>query len=490
MRLHLYRKPMTASLLSKAYCPETFNKEGHQLVDLLTSYLNNSLRGENHVNKLDTPQEQLKYWQDYLHDGSAELQDLFKSIIHNSLHMHHRKNMGHQVAIPAPETALAGLLGELLNNGTVIYEVGTTSVVMEKIICKLIAPYVGFGNKADGFMTSGASLANLTAMLAARSNKAKTDVWSQGVKKQYAIMFSTEAHYCVDKAAHIMGFGDEGVIKVPVDEHYKMRTDLLEAYYQEALAQGKEVLAVVGCACSTSTGVYDNLEEIGKFARAHDLWFHVDGAHGGPALFSATHKHRLKGIEMADSVVMDFHKMMMTPAISTLLLFRNGDQAYHTFSEKAQYLWEEPVDTEWYNLGQRTFECTKLMMSIKVYTLIKRYGMELFGEYVDKTFALGQKAAHLIKSTPSMELALEPETNVVCFRFNPPEAHLDPEALNTVNAQIRKQIIESGDFYFVQTRLQDRIWLRVSLMNAFTREEDIQELINKIVETGYRLLPA
>lgn len=479
---------MSQSLLSKAYCPGNFNKEGHQLVDLLTSYLDNSLHCKNNVNKWRTPEEQLKYWQDYLNDGPADIQQLFKDIIDNSLHMHHRKNMGHQVAIPAPETALAGLLGELLNNGTVVYEIGATSVVMERIICKLVAEYIGFDDKADGFMTSGASLANLTSMLTARSNKAKEDVWTVGVKKQYAIMVSSEAHYCIDKAAHIMGFGNEGVIKVPVDGHYKMRTDLLEEYYQKAIAEGKEVLAIAGCACSTSTGIYDDLEKIGEFAQAHDLWFHVDGAHGGPAIFSKTHKHLLKGIDKADSVVMDFHKMMMTPAISTMVIFRNGDHAYHTFSEKAQYLWEEPVDTEWYNLGQRTFECTKLMMSIKVYTLIKRYGMDIFGEYIDKTYALGQKAANIIKNTPSMELAIEPETNVVCFRFNPKEARLSEEAITSINARIRKQIIESGDFYFVQTRLNGQVWLRVSLMNAFTEEKDFEELIDKIIKTGYELL--
>lgn len=478
---------MKESLLAEAFNTENFNKEGHQLVEMLSDYLEKSLKGEGPANKWKTPDEQLKYWQDYLNNGEKDLQQLFQDIIDNSLHMHNRKNMGHQVAVPAPETALAGFLGELLNNGTVVYEIGSTSVVMEKIFCRKVADYIGFDDKADGFMTSGASLSNLTAMLAARSNKAKADVWTVGVKKQYAIIASEEAHYCVEKAAHIMGFGDEGIIKIPVGEDYKIRTDLLETYYQEAVKQGKEVLAVVGCACSTSTGIYDDLDAIADFAEAHQLWFHVDGAHGGPAIFSATHKHLLKGIHRADSVVMDLHKMMMIPAISTMLIFKNGNQAYHTFSQKAQYLWEAPVDEEWYNLGQRTFECTKLMMSIKAYTLLKMYGAEIFGEYVDKTYALGKSFAKIINDYPNMELAIHPETNVVCFRYNPKDKGYSEEQLSELNGHIRHRLLEKGDFYFVQTRLKGILWLRVSLMNAFTTEDDLMHLLDDITKIGEEL---
>lgn len=477
---------MENSLLSKAYDPSKFNEEGHQLVEQLTSYLEKSLQGQEKANRWKTPAEQLKYWQDYLNNGEQDIQKLFKDILDNSLHMHNRKNMGHQVAVPAPETALAGLLGELLNNGTVVYEIGSTAVVMEKIICRKISEFIGFDEKSDGFMTSGASLANLTSMLAARSNKAHEDVWTVGVKKQYAIIVSEEAHYCVEKAAHIMGFGDAGVIKVPVGKDYKMRTDLLESYYQKAVDKGIEVLAVVGCACSTSTGIYDDLDKIADFAEAHNLWFHVDGAHGGPAMFSEKHKHLLKGVHRADSVVMDFHKMMMTPAISTMVIFKNGNNAYHTFSQKAQYLWEEPVDAEWYNLGQQTFECTKLMMSIKVYTLIKLYGMGIFGEYVDKTYALGKAFASIIKKHPTIELALEPETNVVCFRYHPTDKNYSEEKLSELNAHIRKELLEDGNFYIVQTRLKGVVWMRVSIMNAFTQEEDFENLLKSIEEIASR----
>ena len=123
-----------------------------------------------------------------------------------------------------------------------------------------------------------------------------------------------------------------------------MRTDLLEDIYKEQLAKGNRVMALVSAACSTATGSYDNLEAISDFSEKYKIWHHVDAAHGGPAILSQKYKHFLKGIERADSIVMDFHKMMMTPGLNTLILFRNDDDSYATFAQKASYLLEQLVE--------------------------------------------------------------------------------------------------------------------------------------------------
>lgn len=471
---------MNQSLISKAFSPENFRKQGHQLVDMLGDYLDKALQGSEPVNQWHDPEDQLKYWQEDFIEGDKELENFFKNIIDRSLHMHNPKNMGHQVAIPAPETALAGLLTELLNNGTVVYEIGAPAVVLERIVSKRLAQEMGFDpDKADGFMTSGASLANLTALMAIRNIKASKDVWSKGNGKQYALMVSEEAHYCIDKAIRIMGLGEAGIIHIPVDNHYKMRTELLESSYQAACSRGVEVLGVIACACSTSTGTYEELEALADFAEAHDLWFHVDAAHGGPAIFSKKHRHRLKGIERADSVVMDFHKMMLSPALSTLILFRQAQDSYRSFSQKAQYLWEEQEKNSWFNLGQRSFECTKLMMSVKIYTLLRQYGTALFEEYVDYTYGLARDFADMLKQETDMELALQPESNVVCFRYKPTVIQ-DGSSISKLNSWIRKKILEDGEFYIVQTQLKEDIWLRVTLMNPFTTTRELQALLEKI----------
>ena len=279
-------------------------------------------------------------------------------------------------------------------------------------------------------------------------------------------MVSEEAHYCVDRAVRIMGWGSEGIIKVPTDDQFRMRTELLEKCLLKAQSSDIEVIAVVGSACSTSTGSFDDLEAIADFCEKHHLWFHVDGAHGAPLALSTKHRYLLKGLERADSITMDFHKMLMIPAITTALFFRDSQSSYRTFSQNAHYLWNKNEEEEWHNVAKRSFECTKLMMSVKIYSVLRTYGFDLFEAYLDKVVENGKKFAALIQRTPQMELAIEPSCNIVCFRYVPK----DRGRINEINKRIRQAILEEGYFYIVQTTLRGDIWLRSTFSNAFTGE--------------------
>lgn len=478
---------MKQETLSEAYSPARFEREGHQLIDMLAHYLETSIQGTEPLNRWIDPAEQYDYWSRELETEDNDLHQLFEKYMSHSLKLHHRNYMGHQVAVPAPDAVLASLLTDMLNNVAVVYEMGPAAVAMERAVIKRVARRFGFDDQADGFMTSGGSLANLTAMLAIRSIKGRDDVWSHGIKGvQYAVMASDEAHYSIEKALRVMGFGSEGCIKVPAGDDYTMRTDLLPELLAKARAEGKEVLGVVGSACSTSMGIYENLNAIADFCQKENLWFHVDAAHGGPAIFSDRYRHLLSGIERADSITMDFHKMMMTPALATAVIFRHGGDSYKTFAQKAQYLWEEPSEPEWYNLGQRSYECSKLMMGTRVYTLFKCYGDRLFGEYVDRTYDMARQFAALIEAHPHMELALQPQTNVVCYRYRPDFA-LSEEELSELNARIRHEMLEKADFYTLQTRLHGRVWLRITVMNPFTDSDDFGRMIDQTVTIGDRL---
>ena len=155
---------------------------------------------------------------------------------------------------------------DLLSNGTGVYEMGMASNAIERVVVEVLAEKIGYDQEAAGFLTSGGSLANLTALLAARKAKASNEVWEEGHGAKLAVMVSAEAHYCIDRAARILGMGSEGIIKVPVDEHFKIRIDLLEEYYSQAQEQGFEVIALIGCASTTATGSYDDLEGLADFA--------------------------------------------------------------------------------------------------------------------------------------------------------------------------------------------------------------------------------
>jgi L-2,4-diaminobutyrate decarboxylase len=190
----------------------------------------------------------------------------------------------------------------------------------------------------------------------------------------------------------------------------------------------------------------------------------------------------LKGIENADSVVIDGHKMLMMPAITTALLFKDGENSYTTFSQKADYLLGESEGEDWYNLAKRTFECTKTMMSLHWFTLLKTYGEDIFEEYVTSLYNLGRDFAQLIQKDAQFELALEPDSNIVCFRFKP--SGIKNENLNKLNMKIRQELLESGEFYVVQTTLRGVYYLRTTLMNPFTTIAHLTALLKAIKRIG------
>jgi L-2,4-diaminobutyrate decarboxylase len=275
-----------------------------------------------------------------------------------------------------------------------------------------------------------------------------------------------------------MGLGEKGIIKIPATSNFNMDISVLEEYYQKAVKNGIEVFAIIGSAPSTAVGIYDDLVAIAVFSKKHDLWFHVDGAHGGASIFSPKYQHTVKGIDQADSVVIDGHKMMMMPTITTALLYKDGNHSHTTFNQKADYLLEQSEDEDWYNLAKRTFECTKTMMSIQWYTILKTYGAGIFDEYVTTLYDLGHQFGEMIENNPHFNLAVKPMSNIVCFRFI--DDSLSIPELNKINENIRRQLLENGEFYIVQTKLNGVHYLRTTIMNPFTTKEHLNKLLDRI----------
>lgn len=473
---------MSNTLLNKAYDPETFRKTGHQLIDMLADYLININPGKDEkVLHWKNPDEQYDYWKGYL-EKDFGLNRFFSDVIEQSIHLHHPKYMGHQISAPLPVTALADMVSALLNNGMAVYEMGPVSSALEKWIAKQFTSQLGFGPGADGFLTSGGTLATFTALLAARQINPDENIWKDGYTRKLAVMVSEHAHYSVDRVVRMMGLGEEGLIKIPVDDNFKLRTNLLEEQFRTAEKNGRKVIAVVANACSTATGMYDDLDKTAMFCQKHKLWLHVDAAHGGAAIFSKKYKTLLSGIEKADSVSIDLHKMMMNPALATVLLFKNGNNSYHTFNQDAHYLWEKNEDPEWFNYAKRTFECTKLMMSVKFYSILVAYGFDIFEENVNTLYDHAASFAEMIKSRPNFELAVEPMSNIVCFRFTGTHR----AEWNNLNTRIRQRLLEDGEYYIVQTLLNGEVYLRTTLMNPMTNKEHLRGLLDKIESLANR----
>lgn len=476
---------MDKKLLNAVYDSESFRDQGHRLVDLLANHLEQTIKAK--IPKTiswNLPDNELDFWKDFLVHGDAD--NFFPEILQRTTHTHHPKYVGHQVAAPSPMTALTGLTSSMLNNGMAVYEMGMAPTAMERIACDHLGKKIGYDTNSRGILTSGGTLANLTALLAARKAMVESNVWKNGHSQPLGIMVSEEAHYCVDRAAKIMGLGEKGIIKVPVTEGYAMDISKLKQYYYEATEKGIHVFAIVGSAPSTATGIYDDLEAIGEFSKEHRLWFHVDGAHGGAAIFSKKYKHLLNGIENSDSVVIDGHKMLMMPIITTALIFKEGKHSHNTFAQKADYLLTDTDEEDWYNGGKRTFECTKTMMSLHWYIILKMYGEEVFDQNVTVLYDLAKSFAHVLKTDIRFELAFEPMSNILCFRYVGNDLSL--EELNRLNQSIRQVLLEDGEFYLVQTKLRDIHYLRTTLMNPFTTMDHLSLLLDKIKSVAEELL--
>ncbi|WP_297702742.1 pyridoxal-dependent decarboxylase [uncultured Eudoraea sp.] len=476
---------MDKELLKAAYSPEDFRENGHQLVDILADHLNKTRnKTSSKVINWEIPSEQYKFWNNFLLNGKPS--DLNNEILKRSIHLHHPHYMGHQISPVAPVTGLTSLLNAILNNGMGIYEMGMAPTAMERVVVEQLCKEIGYDKKSDGFLTSGGTLANLTALLSARNKRAGNDVWENGMSNKLAIMVSEEAHYCIDRAVRIMGLGEKGIVKIPVGENFALNTALLEESYNKTIQEGYEIIAIVGSAPSTATGIYEDLDAIGDFALEKGIWFHIDAAHGGGAIYSSKYKTLLKGMKKADSIVIDGHKMMMMPSITTALLFKEGQDSHNTFRQKADYLLQESQEEDWYNLAKRTFECTKYMMSLHWYTLLKIYGKELFDEFVTTLYDLGQKFGEILEKDPFFEIAVKPMSNIICFRFMNKDKDL--HSLNMINAKVRQKLLEEGNFYIVQTKIKGIIYLRATIMNPFTNEKHFKELLENIKRKAILLL--
>jgi L-2,4-diaminobutyrate decarboxylase len=463
--------------LADAFDPDHFRELGHALIDQLGDYLAAVRDGLGPVSPAQTPEEAQQFWQTQLEESNNDPSSFIAHVLKRTFRSHHPRNLGHQVGPVLPHAALFEAVSSLLDTGNGIFEVGNPGTPMERVVLMDLARRLGLPPSADGVLTSGGSLGNLTALLAMRQCRTKT--WNTGTQDiQYAVMVSEEAHYCIDRAVKIMGWGSAGVVQVPVDQDYRMRSAAMESTLSECSANGIEVLGVVASAGSTSTGKIDPLHEVADFCQKHELWLHVDAAHAGAFIFSRKAKGLLAGIERADSLVLDFHKMLLSPSLLTAVLFRRSADSYQTFAQQANYLWQADHSEEWWNAAKRTMECTRPMLGLRAYAILKHGGPDLFEVYIDKALAATRIFAELLQETDDFEILTEPESNIICYRYLPSAGAA--EESDALNNHVRRELIEQGKFFIVQVKKNGRTYLRSALMHPHISREILVDLMTEI----------
>lgn len=456
------------STIRAAFDADQFRTMGHKLVDRLAGYLTAATGGARMpVLPGVTPEQLGAAWPPRFQHGAGRFDELVARMVAGSNHLHHPRYIGHQVPPSLPVAALAELTVALLNNSLAVSEMGPSGAAIERSLVKWMTQVVGFGGGAGGVLTSGGALGNLTALLAAREAKA-------GDAGQPAILGSEQAHYSIERAVRVMGFGRHGFVPVPVDETFRLRASALDESHSAATRAGLKVIAVAASACSTATGSYDPLPEIADFCAAKGLWLHVDAAHGAAALLAERYRGLLAGIDRADSVVWDAHKMMLMPLLVTGVLFRDAAAGAGAFpAQRATYLYDEAPDAT-DEISRRAFECSKPALGFPLYAALSLYGAEAFGAYVAGTYDLARRFAGMIEETGDLELAVPPDANIVCFRYRGGPGAKDLDALQ---ARIRRRLVGDGGFYLAQVRLPAGLFLRVTIINPFTSEDDLAGLL-------------
>ncbi len=428
-----------------------------------------------------------------LEDLSERFGELVRISLRRGQNLHDPRCIGHQVPAAVPLAGLFDAVSTLTNQVQGVYEMGPWCVSIERAVLAKVGEVIGFpSGQFGGLITSGGSLANLTALLAAR-NQCCSDFWTSGSHRRGpapVLVVHGEAHYCVDRAAGVMGIGTDHIVRVATDKHRRMRADSLDQLLADLRHRNVPVIAVVAVACTTPTGAFDPLEEIAAVCQHHGIWLHVDAAHGGALCFSKRHRHLVAGLQLADSVVVDAHKMMFLPAVCAMVFFKNKKHRFVAFQQSAPYLFDPSApEMAEYDNAVVTFECTKRAAALGLWGLWSMFGPDLFEAMIDQTMEVAKQFHQKIVDDESLEAVATPTCNIVVFRFLPRVlAEADPDRIDLLQLRLRRGMLEQGVGYLTQTRVDGRICLRATIMNPLTNAATLDQIIQSIHDLGLRLL--
>lgn len=419
-------------------------------------------------------------------DTIQEFQQLVQLMLDQGHNLQNPRYIGHQVPASLPLAGLFDAITSVTNQVMAVYEIGPWATAVELALVEMVGKEIGFTpGEFSGLVTNGGSLANLTGLLAAR-NLACPEFWTEGSQAQFdskpVILASSDAHYSVTRSAGILGIGADNIIKIPLDEQRKIQPAALEELILKCRKENQTIIAVVACACATPIGAFDPLNDIADLCEQYQLWLHVDAAHGGPTCFSQQHQHLTAGLHRADSVVFDAHKMMFMPALSAFLFFKNKAHQFSAFQQQAPYLFDPSApEIAEYDLGLRTIECTKRANSYALWGIWSLFGKGLFADLVDITFETAQIFYSLLEQAADFEALHTPECNIVVFRYQTAWLQSLPlEQQNLFHFQLRRQLIESGEFYIVHSVLDGQAAFRITVMNPLTTKVHLLRLLETI----------
>jgi glutamate/tyrosine decarboxylase-like PLP-dependent enzyme len=377
-----------------------------------------------------------------------------------------------------------GMLAEMLAAGLNANLGGRDHIPIEveRQIVEWTRRMFGFPDRASGIFVTGTSMANLMAVLVARTTALGRSVRQRGLSDDGALLTaytSKAAHGCITKAMDIAGFGSDALRCIEIDRYHRIDVEALRARIALDRSAGLKPFLVVGSAGTVDIGAIDDLSALSALCCEEGLWFHVDGAFGALGILSPALAPRLAGIENADSIALDFHKWGQVPYDAGFLMVRDGDRHRDTFSAPAAYLRRETrglaANSPWpCDLGP---DLSRGFSALKTWFTLKTYGTEKLGAIITRTCALAGYLEARILAEPRLELLAPVQLNIVCFRYRAADA-------NKVNGDIVIDIQESGIAAPSTTLLDGRLAIRAAIVNHRTDVTDIDALISAVLEFG------
>jgi aromatic-L-amino-acid/L-tryptophan decarboxylase len=423
-----------------------------------------------------------------------------RTIIDKSRHNGHPRFFGYVASPATPAGAFADLIASVLNSNVTSWRSGPAATEIERTVVRWLGSLIGYDEHAHGLLTSGGSMANMTALLIAHRAQAGSETSRNGLWRSDAAMTiyaSEQVHMSIPKAADILGFGRDQVRLVGCDDQLRLDVPVLRERIAADLHAGMKPFCVVASAGTTNTGALDPLSEIADVAREFALWFHVDGAYGAPAALDESKRSLFAGLERADSVSLDPHKWLYVPLDSGCLLFRDEAPARTAFGdEDADYIkvLEENADESFafWNYGP---ELSRRFRALKIWLTLRYYGVDKIAAAITEDNALAAYLAELVEQADDFELLAKPQLSICCFRYVPlklrlrsPGTEPDSEAieheLNKVNEKIMYAIQHGGRAYLSSATIHGKFALRTCITNFRTTRADIEQTLEIIREAA------
>jgi len=363
--------------------------------------------------------------------------------------------------------AVADFLADAVNRYTGVWLAAPGLVQLETNVLRWLADVVGYPDTALGILTSGGSLANFSAVVAARAERLP-ERFLDGT-----LYVSDQVHHSVQKATRLAGFPADAVRVVPSDGRFRMRLEALDAAIRRDRAAGRRPFLVVGSGGTTNTGAVDDLAALADLAAGEHLWFHVDAAYGGFFALTERGRRSLAGMERADSITLDPHKGLFLPYGTGALLVRDVATLRRSHATEGAYLPTMQDGDAFVDYCQISPELSRPFRGLRLWLPLQLAGIAAFRTALDEKLDLARTAADALRIMPGIEIVAEPELSTVAFRAVWPG--LDSGETNARNRRLMEHVNGRRRVYLTGTTVNGQFLIRICVLSFRTHADRIAQ---------------